>query len=96
MKKIKTPEEILEVNFYRPKDTLKYYEYIVDCMEQYGEQYKNLMGLDNPFPLKDVLKKLVDAADILLYKKNYDGANYEEIEICIKRAKEIIKLCEKI
>lgn len=50
----------------------------------------SLLGVDNPYPLKDVLKKLVDAANILLHKKNYDGSDYEEIEKCVLRAEEII------
>jgi hypothetical protein len=49
------------------------------------------VGKDNPWPLVDVLKKLSDAAKILLNRKNYDGPDYEEIEICVKRAEEINK-----
>lgn len=49
-----------------------------------------LQGLDDPFPLKDVLQHLVNASEHLLHKKSYDGGDYEEIGICINRAKEII------
>lgn len=51
---------------------------------------EKLMGIGNPWPLVDVLKKLIDASEILLIKKSYDGHDYEEIEICVKRAKEIV------
>lgn len=36
---MKTPEEILEVNFYKPKDTLKHYDNIITCMEDYASQF---------------------------------------------------------
>lgn len=47
---------------------------------------------DDPFPLKDVLKILVRGVEILLDKKDYDGPDYEEMNICVKRAKEIMFL----
>lgn len=48
------------------------------------------LGLNNAWPLKDVLQKLVDAAEILLHKKSYDGHGYEEIEMCVKQARATI------
>jgi hypothetical protein len=51
---------------------------------------ETVLGLDNPYPLKDVLRMLVRATDILLNKKNYDGADYEEMGVCAERAIEII------
>lgn len=47
--------------------------------------------LDQPWPLMDVIKKLCEATDILLHKKDYDGHEWEEMEICLKRGLEIIK-----
>ena len=55
----------------------------------------DILGNDKPYPLKDVLKTLIDAGEILLYKKDYDGYNYEEIKVCISRAKETIKDIEQ-
>lgn len=49
------------------------------------------LGLDNPYPLKSVLEKLIEATEILLHQKSYDGPNYEELEMCVRRAKEIIR-----
>jgi len=46
---------------------------------------------DKPYSIYDILKYLADAAWILLYKKDYDGDDYEEIEICHKKAREIIE-----
>ena len=37
---MKTPEEILESNFYRPKETLQHYDNIITCMEDYHSQFK--------------------------------------------------------
>lgn len=43
------------------------------------------------FPLNDVLKYLVRGTEILLQKKDYDGPDYEEMNHCVKRAKEIMQ-----
>jgi hypothetical protein len=55
---------------------------------------KDILGLGNPFPLKDVLQNLVNASEYLLNNKSYDRHDYEEIGICVKRAKEIIQKLE--
>lgn len=49
-----------------------------------------ILATGTAWPLHDVLKKLIEASEILLHKKDYDGHNYEEIEICVKTAKEIL------
>jgi hypothetical protein len=49
------------------------------------------LDLDNPWPLYDVLQKLIWASEYLLNEKSYDGGNYEEISHCVKRGKEILK-----
>lgn len=49
-----------------------------------------MRGLDNPYPLSIVLGFLIKATEYLLNKNNYDGPDYEEMEISVKRAKEII------
>lgn len=50
-----------------------------------------LLGLDNPFPLVDVLSQLKWATEYLLHKKDYDGHNHEELNQCVRRAKEIVE-----
>ena len=42
---------------------------------------------DTPWPLPDVVRKLADAADILLNQYDYDGHGYEQIEECVKQAR---------
>ena len=54
------------------------------------EQIIEVFGLDNPWTLKDVLNKLIEASEILLHKKNYDRHGWEEISHCVKRGKEIV------
>jgi hypothetical protein len=44
----------------------------------------------HPWDTKSVLKKLIEAADILLDDKNYDGHGYEQIQIARERAKTIV------
>lgn len=56
---------------------------------------EELKGKNNPYPFKDVLNKLIWATEFLLHKKDYDGPNYEELNICVKRGKEIEQLLNK-
>jgi hypothetical protein len=51
-----------------------------------------IIGMDEAWPLVDVLKKLIEASEILLHKKDYDGHGWEEMEHCVKRGKEIVSL----
>lgn len=55
-----------------------------------------LIPLDNdqPWNSADVLKKLVWATNHLLQNKNYDGPNYEELNVCVKRGEELIAFLE--
>ena len=53
---------------------------------------QSVMALDNAWCLKDVLKKLIEASEILLLQKNYDGHGWEEISHCVDRGKEIVSI----
>ncbi len=53
------------------------------------EDLHKITGIYEPWPLWDVLDKLVEASDILLHQHNYDGHGWEEIHHAVKRAKEI-------
>jgi len=50
----------------------------------------DLLGEDTPWPLSSILKRLIDAAEILLNKKDYDGPDWEEIHHSVNRGKEIL------
>jgi hypothetical protein len=54
----------------------------------------NVLGLDDPYPLKDVVGRLKWATNYLLHEKNYDGHCYEELNQCVRRADEIIAVLE--
>lgn len=42
-------------------------------------QRDEALRMDTPWPIPEVLRKLADAADILLHQRNYDGHGHEEI-----------------
>jgi hypothetical protein len=53
---------------------------------------QSVLALDNAWCLKDVMKKLIEASEILLHQKNYDGHGWEEINHCVERGKEIVSI----
>ncbi len=55
------------------------------------QELQTLKGLNDSWPLKDILKKLIEGADILLNKKDYDGHGWEEISLARKMAKDKLK-----
>ncbi len=61
-----------------------------ELTELLKETAREQREVDSPWPLKDVLVKLIHAANILLHATDYDGHGYEEIEESVKRAKEIV------
>ena len=44
----------------------------------------------NPWPLKDILKKLIEGNKILLNDKSYDGNGWEFLSQAIDQANEVI------
>jgi len=56
-----------------------------------GQSEELPLDNDKAWNTHDVIAKLVEAADILLHKKDYDGHGWEEIEICYKRGKELLQ-----
>ena len=52
--------------------------YNVDTLELVDDINLN-SGADTPWPLRDVLAKLAEAADILLKQLDYDGLGWESI-----------------
>jgi hypothetical protein len=53
------------------------------------ECYQSVFGLNTAWPITEVLKKLIEAAEILLNNKNYDGHGWEEIYHATIKAKEL-------
>ena len=56
-----------------------------------GKECQLPMDSDKAWSTYHVIEKLVESADILLHKKDYDGHGWEEIEICYQRGKEILQ-----
>ena len=52
----------------------------------------SVLGLNNPWSLSQILKKLIEAADILLHEKNYDAHGWELIGAAQESAKKTLKL----
>lgn len=59
-------------------------------LKECEREKKDILLLSYPWPLKDVLRQLVKATDILLKDKSYDGNSYEEIQTCSEIAKNLI------
>lgn len=53
-----------------------------------------VIRLDQPYSLPEVLKALVECADILLHEKSYDRVGWERLEYCYRHGKDIIALFE--
>jgi len=81
-----------------------YVRILIEAMHDFASQSQQkaqqsimdkILGNDNPWPLKDVLNKLIEASEILLHEKNYDRHGWEEISRCVKRGKEIVSILVK-
>ena len=60
---------------------------IVKLLMEVQKERDDLEGASDSWSLKDILKKLIEASDILLDKKDYDGHDWEEISLARKLAK---------
>jgi len=49
-----------------------------------------VLRLEEPYSLPEVLKGLVECADILLHERNYDRMGWEKLEYCYRHGKEIL------
>lgn len=56
---------------------------------RYREQ--ELPFMDGAYPLPEVLKYLIEAADILLHKHDYDGHNWEVLQHAMERGRQILE-----
>lgn len=61
----------------------------------FEKKHITILGLEDPYPLSDVLNRLKWATEYLLYKKDYDGHCYEELNQCVRRAEEILSELKK-
>ncbi len=61
---------------------------------KYHFDINKVLRFDNPYSLPEVLKGLVEAADVLLHEKAYDRAGWERLEYCYRHGKEIVEIFE--
>lgn len=57
---------------------------------------RGLFRLNDAWPLKDILKKLIDGTDILLHKKDYDALGWEDYEHAFTRGKVVLQQIESV
>lgn len=57
---------------------------------------QDALGLTEPWNTVEVIKKLIEAAEILLHEKDYDGHGWEEIAGCVRYGKERIEKLETL
>ena len=94
-------EDVKENYYYRHNDVVKAIEQAQkeasnQATEDDKEKILTITGEDNPYPLRDVLKRLIWATEYLLHVKNYDGHQYEELGQCVRRAREIMESILKL
>ena len=58
------------------------------------ETVREVLPENSAWPVNDVLSKLIEAAEILLHRCDYDGHGYEEILAAVDAAKQITKVAE--
>ena len=66
-------------------------EYSDEQNKELTNKLAKILRTDEAWSLVAVLEKLVNATDILLHKKDFNGGHYEEMEHCYKLAMEIIE-----
>jgi hypothetical protein len=57
----------------------------VEC-NQHPTSLDKILRIDQPYSLQEVFKGLIEATDILLHKKDYDGHGWEKLEYCYNQA----------
>lgn len=63
-------------------------------LAEIGMLSDEVLAHHEPYNLKEILLRLTHATEILLYKKDYDGPDYEEMNQSVKRAKVTIALLD--
>jgi len=63
--------------------------------DYWRERCDGVTRFNQPYNIIDILERLSAGCKKLLNKHNYDGPDYEEMELCIKGAKEIIEQLKK-
>lgn len=67
-------------------------ERVKKLIQSLKEREREILQLNEHWTTADVLEKLIEASEILLHDKDYDGHGWEKIEHCVERGKEINKV----
>ena len=70
---------------------LNAYEFMVQLIKDDCSKNMNSISEKGAWDDYSVIAKLVEAADILLHKLDYDGDGWEQIQICYERGVEILR-----
>lgn len=90
-----TNEEIIEkgIEVGYTIGTMEYFETdsVIYVMNEARTDERNfILETDKAWSLPEVLAKLVEASEILMDEKDYDGHGHEQISACIARGKDIL------
>ena len=69
-------------------------KYFAEQVCQLPIDTNKVFRFDQPYSLPEVLKALVECADILLHEKSYDREGWERLEYCYRHGKDIIQVFE--
>lgn len=76
-----------------PQEALKrielYVEYRTSLLVKQNSDIREALGIDKPWPITDVLNKLVESTEYLLEVKNYDKVGWEDVSHCTKIGREM-------
>lgn len=81
----------------KSESTDKFWMEVLDLWGDYHQRegIKQFARLDEPWPTVDILSKLIEASNILLHVKSYDGPNYEEINHAVSVGQLLVDLLVK-
>lgn len=67
-------------------------KYLDDKVCKLPIDLNEVLRFDQPYSLPEILKGLVECADVLLHEKGYDRGGWERLEYCYRHGKDIIKI----
>lgn len=82
-----TYEKIINIFIESPQNKLMG---DVRTLEDHKKSMMEALGVNNPWPITDVLTKLIESTEYLLNVNNYDKHGWEEVSHCTKVGREIL------
>ena len=88
--------EVAERLLARTQPILKQAQQQIDEMHRELTKMQVLHGMDQPWPTRDVLAKLSEAAKILLHHHSYDSMGWEQIDIAVRAADATVRRFDEL